>query len=109
MVAADVDLAEAVLHHPGGAQQDLVERGVFALGGVLDGGLAEVVSGGAEAGQDGAALAVEPLGDDVEVDRGLVGCALSCRRSCRCNGCSKNQTQSTDPPSHRTLSLSQVV
>ncbi len=58
VIAAHMDLAEAVLHHAGRAQQHLVQRRVLALRRVLDGGTAEVVLGGAEARQDGAALLV---------------------------------------------------
>ena len=44
VVAADMDLAEAVLHHAGRAQQHLVERRILALRDGLDGGAAEVVA-----------------------------------------------------------------
>ncbi len=66
MVAANMDLAETVLHHARGAQQHLVQRRILAQRRVADRRLAEVVARGAEAGLDLGALAVEALADHLD-------------------------------------------
>ena len=61
VLAAQVDLAEAVLRHAGGLQQHLVERSVVALRDVLQRLGRKVVAGGAEVGLDLLAGLVEAL------------------------------------------------
>ena len=104
MVAADMDLAEAVLHDAGRPQQHLVERGVLAERRVADRRLAEIVAGRAEARLDLAALAVEPLADHLDREpvgwnlRGRLGRGrLRHRRSERRETCCEGQCGYADP------------
>jgi hypothetical protein len=68
-VAAHMDLAEAVLHHTGCAQQHLVQRRVLAQRHVVDGARREAVGRGAEARLDGAARFIEPRRRDSDAER----------------------------------------
>jgi hypothetical protein len=68
VVAADMQLAERILRHPGGLQQHLVQRRVVALRLVLDRRPAELVNAGAKARLDLVARDVELLGDHIEVE-----------------------------------------
>ena len=105
MVAAHMDLAEAVLHDAGRAQQYLVERGILAERRVADRRLAEIVARGAEARLDLAALAVEPLADHFDRERvrrylrlGLwPGRSLRQCRVGRGKTCCEGQCRYTDP------------
>ena len=107
VVAAHMDLAEAVLHHAGRAQQHLVQRRVLALRGVLDGGAAEVVLGGAEARQDRAALLVHLGRRDGDARQrrrwGLRRGLRLCRRRGHAGEQAADRYQTTHAP-HRPLS-----
>ena len=113
VVAAHMDLAEAVLHHAGRAQQHLVQRRVLALRDVLDGALAEIVGRGAEARLDGTARLVEPRRRDGDAERRigerrLRSAAIDDRRHGRdhgpCRGqCAPAATAALDPPKELVL------
>jgi hypothetical protein len=91
MVVAHVELAEAVLHHAGQAQHDLVELLVVAAGQRLDDRVGDAVAGRAERRLDRGPRLVEPLGGDddlVGVGRGRrSGRARRHRRRCRHRHC----------------------
>ena len=69
VLAAQMDLAEAVLRHAGRLEQHLVERGVGALRNVLQCLRREIIGRGAETGLDLLACDVELFGDDIKVHR----------------------------------------
>ena len=69
VLAAQVDLAEAVLRHAGRLQQHLVKRRVFALRNVLQSLRREDVARRAEARLDLLARHIQPLRNHVDVDR----------------------------------------
>ena len=86
VIAAHVDLAEAVLDDAGRAQQHLVQGRALAQRDVADGALAEVVGRGAEAGLDGAARLVEPRRRDGDAERRIGDRRRGCRRRLRGGG-----------------------
>ena len=104
VISADVNLAEAVLHHARRPQQDLAERSVLSLGDVFDGGAAEIVARRPEARLDGAAFAVEALGDDVERHHRLVRLRRFWRHLCqglaRCRHDGSNRPESSTQSTH---------
>jgi hypothetical protein len=68
-IAAYMDLAETVLHHPGRPQQHLVQRRALAQRHVADGARREAVGRGAEARLDGTARFIEPRRRDGDAER----------------------------------------
>ena len=96
MLAAQMDLAEAVLCHAGGLEQHLVERGVGALRNFLQCLRREIIGRGTETGLNLLACDVELFGDDIKVHRKAAITGLTDSRGrigCLCRYGSKSRSR----------------
>ncbi len=97
VLAADMDLAEAVLGDAGGLQQHFVEGQIVAARQSLDGVLTDHIGRSAGLGLDLVACLIETLGRDGNV----LDVAAATRRRRRIVGASRARRQSQDQETAR--------